>query len=513
MTQQNVTNETLELIKTAQKNPQNDLISKAFTQSNSPTTGLTAYDLSAPAKKIYPVTTPLRNMIPRDASGVGTATNWRTINGINTANLAGGVAERNRGGNLTTSVLTKVASFSGLGFEDYVTYEADFAARTFEDIKADAVEGLLRSLMIYEEKTILGGNSGLALGTTPSPTIADVTTGGSLLANTAYGVICVALTLEGFLSSVAPSTPFPGAGSIPGQVTRTNADGTTTTYGGGSAQQSARVAVTTANDSSNTHQVSAYVTPVAGAYAYAWFIGTTSGTEKLNKITTINSVVLSALNSTGQLASAIPNAGADNSENAYVFDGLLTQVQESGSGSIISTLATGTLGAGTTLSSNGAVGVTEIDNVLKTMWDTYQLAPTHMFVNSQELTNISKKILQSGSSGAFRINAAAADAKGAIVGNALVSEYLNQFSYAGNQVLKIMLHPNMPAGTILFYCDNIPYPLSNVKKPLNMKLRRDYYQIEWPMTKRSYDYGIYMDGVLQNLFTPSFALLTNIGNG
>ncbi len=511
--QPNVTQESLDLIKAAQGRPDQELM-KAFTQPGSAITGLNAYDLRAPAYKIYPVITPLRNMIPRDASGKGTADNWRSITAINASNLAGGVTERNRGGVISTTVVSKTAPYAGLGFEDYVTYEADYAAKTFEDVKADAVEGLLRSLMIYEEKTILGGNATLALGTTPTPTIADVTTGGVLLANTAYHCICVALTLEGFLTAVQPSTPFPGAGSIQGQVTRTDADGHSTVYGGGSAQQSVSATVTTANDSSNTHQISAYVTPVVGAYAYAWFLGTTSGTEKLNVITTINSAVMGQLNSTGQLASAIPNPSADNSENATVFDGMLSQIANvSSSGSIITTLPTGTLGAGTPLSANGSVGITEIDTILKAMWDKFNLGPTHMFVNSQELVNISKKILQSGSSGAYRLNAQAADANGAIVGNALVSEYLNQFSYDGNKVLKIMLHPNMPAGTILFYCDKIPYPLSNVGNPIKMKMRRDYYQIEWPPTKRSYDYGVYEDGHLQVVFTPAFALLTNIGNG
>lgn len=512
MTQQNVTNETFDLIKTAQSQPKNDLISKAFTQSNSPTTGLTAYDLSAPAKKIYPVITPIRNMVPRDATGTGTAYNWRSITGINTTNLAGGVAERNRGGILSTNVVSKVAAYAALGFEDYVTYEADSAAKDFEDVNADAVEGLLRSLMVYEEKMILGGNSGLALGTTPTPTLADVGTGGILNFNTAYHVICVALTLEGFLSAVKPpvAAAFPAVCSVNGSVTRTNAGGTTTTYGGGSANQSTSATLTTANDSNATHSIQASVTPVTGAVAYAWYLGTTGGTEKLAAITTINSVVLTAINSSGQLASAL---SGDNSQNAYVFDGLMTQCFEPGSGSIVTALGTGTIGAGTTLSANGSVGVTEIDALLEQMWDTNNLAPTHMFVNSQELKNISKKILQSGSSGAYRINAQAADANGAIVGNALVAEYLNQFSYDGNKVIKIMLHPNMPAGTILFYCDNIPYPLSNVKNPLIMKCRRDYYQITWPMQQRSYDYGIYVDEVLCNMFTPAFALLTNIGNG
>jgi len=499
-----VSAQTLDLIKSSHQSPTD--LAKSWTQPGSAITGINAYDLSKPAKKLYPVNTPIRNMLPRDATGVGTATNWRSITGINTTNLASGVAERNRGGVITTSVVSKTAPFFGLGLEDYVTYEADYAAKSFDDVKALAVQGLLESLMISEEKYILGGNNSIALGTTGTPTLADITTGGSLLANTTYRVICVALTHEGFMSSSV-------ANGVVGQVVRTNADGTTTTYGGGSAQQSTAATVTTANDSNNTHKVSATVTLIPGAVAYAWYLGTTSGTEKLAAITTINSVVLSAINSSGQLASAIVNAGADNSQNAYVFDGFFSQIVTSNSGGYTASLATGTAGTGTPLSANGSVGITQIDTALKAFWDNYQLAPTHMFVNAQELKNISAKILQSGSSGAYRINAMAADKNGAIVGNALVSQYLNQFGYAGNQVIDIVLHPYMPPGTILFYTKKLPYQLSNVEAPVKMKLRQDYYEIEWPRTKRSFDYGIYMDGVLQNFFVPACGMITNIADG
>lgn len=501
-----VSQETIDLVKAAQANPQAvDGLEKAWVQPNSPTTGLNAYDLEAPAKILYPVITPLRNMIPREGGGMGTAGNWRAITGININNLAGGVSERNRGGIIATTTQSKTMPYAALGFEDYVTYEAESAANGFDDVKARAVEGLLRSTMIYEEKVILGGNATLALGQTGTPTLADVGTGGSLLANTSYRVICVGLTLEGYLSSSL-------ANGVLGQVTRTNADGTTDTYGGGSAQQSAAASVTTANDSNNTHSIAASVAAQTGAVAYAWYLGTTAGTEKLAAITTINSVVLKAINSSGQLASAITNAGADNSLNQLIFDGLFAQIATNGSNAYYTPLATGTPGTGTVLSSNGSGGITQIDAALQSFWDNYRLAPTHMFVSAQEQKNISAKIL-GGSAPAYRVNMAAADANGSIVANALVREYLNPFTMEGNQTIQIKLHPNVPAGTILFYCDQLPYPLSNVSNPVKIKTRREYYQIEWPRTKRSYDYGVYVDEHLRVYFTPAFGMLTNIANG
>ena len=57
---QQTTAETLALLKAAQGMPSDEL-RKAWTQSASAVSGITAYDLEAPAKQLYPVITPLRN--------------------------------------------------------------------------------------------------------------------------------------------------------------------------------------------------------------------------------------------------------------------------------------------------------------------------------------------------------------------------------------------------------------------------------------------------------------------
>jgi hypothetical protein len=71
----------------------------------------------------------------------------------------------------------------------------------------------------------------------------------------------------------------------------------------------------------------------------------------------------------------------------------------------------------------------------------------------------------------------------------------------------------MPPGTVLFTTSTIPYPLSNVANVLQMRMRQDFFAIEWPRRTRKYEYGIYADGVLQNYFPPAFGMITNISNG
>jgi hypothetical protein len=469
-------------------------------------TGLTWYDLEPYAKLLFPVITPLRNEIPRVAGSGDTATHWKTITAINTMNLSFGLSEGHRGGSVTTQVNDMMAAYKSFGLDDSVTFEADLAAKNFDDVKQLAVNNLLRAVMISEEQCIVGGNASLALGTTPTPTVADVTTGGALLANTAYRVIAVALTLDGYLNASV-------ANGVPAVIVRTNTDGSSSTYGGGSAQKSAAAAVTTANDGLTTHRVTASVTAVNGAVAYAWFMGIGAGNERLAAITTINSVSLTANPTTTQLASALP--ASDNSRNALVFDGLLTQILTPGSGAYVVALATGTAGTGTPLTSDGAGGIVEIDAAFKSFWDSAKLSPQALLVNSQELRTITKVAIANGSAPLFRF---VGDMQGkssvdglTLTAGAVVGTYLNKYTMNGGQLVQVLLHPNVPPGTIIFYSRTIPYPLSNVKNLLQMKMQRDYFQIEWPQVRPAWEYSVWARGLLQNYFLPAFGVIQNIG--
>lgn len=492
----NITQSTLDLIKAARQNPDAEL-TKSWTQSGSATSGITAYDLEGPAKKLYPVITPLRNSIPRVSGKGGIQANWRGITGINTNNMSIGVGEGNRSGVTSTSTKDYTAAYKTLGVEDFASFEADFAAEYFDDVKALAVEGNLRNLMIGEEKVILGGNSSIALGTTPTPTLTGSTTGGSLSTQT-LSVICVALSYEGLLTGSVSA-------GIRAQVTRTNADGSSDSYGGGSAQKSANATVSITGP---TGSCQASVTAVRGACAYAWFWAT-AGAEVLGAITTINSVLITANAAGTQTAASLPST--DYSTNGLLFNGLMSFCFDSTSGAYFKALATGTPGTGTILTADGKGGVVEIDAALQSFWDNYRLSPDAIWVNSQEQQNISTKVLGGTNIGAQRF-VFQAD-QGAIAGGQMVVSYLNKFSMDGAQNIPIKLHPNMPAGTIMFTTSKLPYPLSNVANVVQIRYRRDYHQIEWPLRSRKYEFGVYADEVLQNYFPPAFGVITNIANG
>lgn len=497
--------DVLDRLKAAQRRPLGDprfrdlaaLAKSTFGQSSTATSGLTFYDLELGAKFLYPVLTPLRNIIPRVSGKGGIQAAWRAITAINTTGLRFGVSSANRGGVLAVATQDYSATYKGIGVETSVDFEAQYAGQEFDDVRAVAAKTGLEALMLGEEAMILGGNSSIALGTTATPTLAASTTGGTLAAQT-WSVICVALSLDGLLNGSV-------SGGIQASIARTNADNSTDTFGGGAARKSAAATVVTTG---TTGSITATVVPVSGAMGYAWFWGAAAA-ERLGAITTINSVVITAAATGTQLASDLP--AADWSQNALAFDGLVYQAVKPGSGAYLLSMPTGVAGAGTPLLADGSGGIVEIDLVLKSMWDNYRLSPDTMWVSSQEAANISKKVLMGSMNSAQRF--VFETAQDMVGGGIMVRTYLNRYSMQGGSAVDVRVHPNMPAGTILFTTKMLPYPLAGVGNVIQIRTRQDYYQIEWPLRTRKYEYGVYSDEVLQNYFPPSMALITNIGNG
>lgn len=479
----------------ARQTPRDD-IAKAFTQSGSATSGITAYSLESPAKMLYPVLTPLRNDIPRIVGGSGIQANWKAVTGINTGNAGFGISEGNRGVVMAQTTADYFAKFQPCGLDNYATFESDLAAQGFQDVKALAVLNLLQAAMIEEEKFDLGGNNSIALGTVGTVTLATSTTGGSIPLSTAVYVRCVALTLEAYLNSTV-------AGGLPLSANRTLADGTTEFYNRGTSIKSAVNNITTGGGTS-TNTVTATVASVNGAVAYAWYWAGSDAAAVLGAITTVPTVTITTAVGTGtQLCSA--GFGTDYSQNGMAYDGLLAQIMKSGSGAYVKDLAGGFL----TPDNEG--GIVEIDAALQSFWDNYRLSPDEIWVSSQEKRNIGNKTMTAATTSSQRFTFASEN--GAIVGGTSIAAYTNKFALNGSQALPVKLHPFLPSGTVLFRTKNLPYPLSGVTNVVQKLLRRDYYQIEWPLRTRKYEYGVYMDGVLQNYFPPAFGLIKGIGNG
>ncbi len=497
------TQQTLELMKAALAKSD-----ETITKTVNTGTGLVAFDLQAPAKNLYPVNTPIRNRMPRTGGGTGTATNWRVVQAIvgSGFDAMGWVAEGQRTARMSLTTATKAASYVTLGEEDQVTFEAINAARTFEDVLATETMRVLQKCMLKEEMAILGGNASLALGTPATATLSASGSGATLPAAT-YSVIVVALTQEGYKNSSV-------AGGVATSQTITGADGNTYTLNGGSSMKS--TAATQAVTLGQT--LFASTTAVVGAVAYAWYVGTT-GNEVLQALTTINSIAISApLTSGTQNASAVT---ADKSENSTLaYDGLITTAFKAGSfGAIVNTLGTGTAGTGTVLTASGKGTCNEIDNLLYQMWNTYQVSPSVIYVNGQELKNITTKVL-TGTSGAplLQVKVSGDDANMnpyQLVAGGNVAFYFNPFAMGGGIKIPILIHPNLAPGTIVAYCEDLPmqYKSSNVPNTAEVKLRQEYYQLQWPLRTRAREFGVYCESVLAVYAPFAIGMITNIANG
>lgn len=495
---QNVTQETLDMVKGALSQTSND-ISKSITTAN----GLAAYDLQAPAKNLYPIYTPLRNKIARVAGGVGVATNWRQVRAILGSGFDnnGWIPEGQRSGRMSYTTAAKAANYITIGEEDSVTFEAVNAGKTFEDVRASMAIRLLQKMMLKEENAILGGNVSVALGTPGTPTLSAGGSGATLPALT-YSVIVVALTQEGYYNSSL-------ANGVATTQTVTGADGATYVVNGGSSNKS-----TNATQAITLGQVlSASVTPIVGAVAYAWFVGG-AGSETLQAITTINSATFSApLAGSRQAATAVT---ADKSTNTTGFDGLLASAWATGSGAVQIVQATGTAGTGTPLTASGRGSIVEIDTMLQSMWDQYQLSATVIYCNSQEVKNITTKVIGTGNSALIRMTDSNGGAGfGNITAGGLVANYFNPFMPDGGKLIPIRIHPKVPPGTIVAYCEDLPiyYQNNEVQNVAEIKTRADYYQIDWPIRTRQYETGVYAEEVLAVYCPFAVATLTNIANG
>lgn len=491
----------LDLTKTALAKDANDELEKTVTIS----TGLTTYNLRAPSLLFQPVITPVRNNLRRNQlANPGPAANWKSINGLNyTPNWMGWVPEGRRAGSITYSASPASASYATMGVEDSITDEAKFAAQGYEDEEALIQLRSLYKLMVIEEANLLWGNASSSLAAPATPTV-SASGSGNTLPTATYSVICVALTGVGYLNATRSGTL---SLLTPQSIASNDGNGSFTLNGGSGPKSTAASQAITLGQ-----QLNASVTPVSGAVAYAWYVGT-AGSEKLEAITTISSAVFTKpLAGTGQAASAIT---ADWSTNTNGYDGLITQTFKNTSTAYINVLPTGVAGQGTQLTAVGDGEIAEIRTMLRAMWDTYQISISKLYVSSQELASITKLALAGGSTPIVRLNTTGGSTGPADVkytAGAVVGYYYNPYSPEGGKVIPIILHPSLTPGTIFGYAETLPAAYMSNETPTVAELlvRQDYYVEKWPKTTRTQFYGTYCQSVPAVYAPFCLAAITNI---
>jgi hypothetical protein len=491
--------------------------------------GLVTYDLRDPSLHLIPWLSPIRDMLPRvdKSAKAGTVAHWKSIFAtsiVQTSYQADPwINEGARAPLFTFSATDETATYVSLGIDGSVTYEAVSAAVGLEDANATARFFALESLMTREEDAIIGGNTSLKLGQMNTPTASAVANAASTLGSATYYVACVALTYGGYRNSAVAS-------GVATQKAITTPDNKVMGVNGGSSNVSAisnGQAVV-----SGTNNLHATANPVDGALAYAWYVGTANalGSLYLQAITTVNSMDLStALVTSTQLASSITqdlsvNDGTTGGLQGAVkaFDGFITQCLNAAgtftaaSGLYANTNAYAINLLGAFLTSSGAGSIVEIDNMLQYMWNTFRVSVTTIWVNAQELRNITKKVLNGSSAPLVRYEISAENGdEYELTASGTIKNYFNPYLPGGGRRIPIMVHPTLPPGTILAYSESLPayFKTNSTPTVAEMLCRRDYYSRDWADVTREFEFGVYVEEVLAIYAPFCLGMILGIGNG
>ncbi len=504
-----------------------DALHKATTVQTS--TGLVNYDLQFPAKNVYPVTTLIRNMLPRVKGNGDVATRWKVVSAIigSGYDAMGWVPEGGRSGVMTLNSSTMYVGYSTIGEEINLSFEAWSAAEGFEDEKSRNAIRNLQKMTLKEESALLGGNFSLALGAPTGMTNTSSNTGGSMIAGT-YSAAVVALTYEGYRNWL--QAPLIATG-VPLTKTVTDPTGATYTLNGGSSDKSTTVVGTAITGSPGTGSAKLSCTPVVGAVAYAWYYGL-AGAVKLQAVTTINSYAqLTPPLTTGQNITAITGDHSNNvgsggvGGNPAAFDGLLYAAFSSSllsapgatylPGAYVKSLGTGVAGTGTKLTASGKGTVNEIDDMLISMWNNYQVSPTVLWMNAQQIQDVTALCLSTSSAPLLRYDVDTSAGYPELMAGGNIRWYFNPFALNGGNKIRVEIHPYLPAGTILGWSENLPmqYQSNEVPNVAEVHYRRDYYQVDWPLRTRLYESGIYAEETLAVYAPFAMGVINNIAAG
>ncbi len=499
-----------------------DFIAKATTQGWQVATGAVGLLLEPRLINLFPVLSPIRNWMSRHSAPNGaTAVQWRAITGINVAGLKPGVADGLRNNVVTSAERDRQQAFKSFGYDDFVTFDAQDSAANIYDLRAEASANLLAAVMATgEEPLILGGNVS-ALGP-PAFVDANITDGAAAVVGpfiaAAYDIGISALTQFGYANGAAGHVGTADALD----ETKVQTVAATHTLAGG------RTSVT-------------IVWPaLRGAVAYNVYIAAThsgtmyyAGTTTATKVTLVTAagaatiaaapvtypastvgtpLVVAALPST----TGVPNT-ADQTADALAFDGLIPQVEVNANSTFVDATVQYNGGgyfkdlSGGVYTSDGGAGIVELDNMLKSLWDTSRIGPTRIYVNSQEAETWGKLIVQAGTAtgatGATRM-VQQVNADGSVTGGLVADSYRNKFT--SPRIIPIEIHPYLAPGTVLALSERLPFPRANVPSAFQLEVLREYTQYDWAQVQRRWEFGIYARECLKVYFPAGCGVL--VGN-
>ncbi len=130
------------------------------------------------------------------------------------------------------------------------------------------------------------------------------------------------------------------------------------------------------------------------------------------------------------------------------------------------------------------------------------------------MVNITNKVIGGSGAPLFRFLMEAKGQANGVTAGVVVGSYLNKVGMGGTgQEIPIRLHPNIVPGMILYWTDRLPYPLVNTRNIVQVRERRGYRQVDWPIVTQRQEYGVYVDQLMELRAPFAFGARVNIANG
>jgi hypothetical protein len=452
-------------------------IQKEISLTSPLSTSFAAFDLEAPAKMLTPRPTPLRNKIARK-KGVGTSHRQKQILGY-TGTGTGGVGNTwpgitqsstatfgsinyERGPIISYAAQDLILPYNSYSLSDSVTFDANFSAMGYQDLRQLSSTSTLYATMLMEERMMLmargtasGYSGALAAPATVTLSSPVAASGQTALAATTYYVYVTAnagISSSGFGESIV------------------------------STVQSTAVA------SGDVLGIS--WTAVTGAIGYNVYVGTSTGTANCTFQGTAQgtSAVIQGAGTIGLLGNnfaltttgaAASRANADTSAYATGYDGILPTVLGSSSGynnTINTTFST----------SNPGV---EYQTVFYNLYNNVKADPDEILINGADRKQLSDSI-KNGSTANYRLNLTQTES-GDYVGGATIGGLYNEIT---GKMVPLTVHPWLPQGVSPVLSYTLPIPDTEVSDVWANYMVQDYMGIQWPVTQFSYDFSTYFRG-------------------
>ena len=452
-------------------------IQKEISLTSPLSTSFAAFDLEAPAKMLTPRPTPLRNKIARK-KGVGTSHRQKQILGYTGTGTGGvgntwpGITQNStatfgsinyeRGPIISYAAQDLILPYNSYSLSDSVTFDANFSAMGYQDLRQLSSTSTLYATMLMEERMMLmargtasGYSGALAAPATVTLTSPVAASGQTALAATTYYVYVTAnagISSSGFGESIV------------------------------STVQSTAVA------SGDVLGIS--WTAVTGAIGYNIYVGTSTGTANCTFQGTAQgtSAVIQGAGTIGLLGNnfaytttgaAASRANADTSAYATGYDGILPTVLGSSSGynnTINTTFST----------SNPGV---EYQTVFYNLYNNVKADPDEILINGADRKQLSDSI-KNGSTANYRLNLTQTES-GDYVGGATIGGLYNEIT---GKMVPLTVHPWLPQGVSPVLSYTLPIPDTEVSDVWANYMVQDYMGIQWPVTQFSYDFSTYFRG-------------------